>query len=348
MKKDWRSTLLPVDSTIGDLIESLDKNQFRIVLIVDAQNRLMGTVTDGDIRRALLRDESMSSPSSVAMEKNPTTIGKEASAQYVLQLIRKKELMHLPVVDDQGKVIDLKTARELLIKERQPNPVLLMAGGLGKRLRPLTNFTPKPLLRVGEKPILQTTLERLIDDGFERFFISVNYRAEQVQAFFGDGSDWGIQINYLEESEPLGTAGAISLLKKEDITQPLLVMNADLLTKLDYKDLLNFHQSQGATATLCVRSHEFQIPYGVVHSDLNQVVRIEEKPSQNFFVNAGIYVFEPSVLTDTVFTPPCDMPTVLNQLVDQGAKVGMFPIHEYWIDVGSLKDLERAQFDVHE
>ena len=178
--------------------------------------------------------------------------------------------------------------------------------------------------------------------------MSVNYRAEQVQAFFGDGSDWGIQISYLEEPEPLGTAGAISLLKKEEITDPLLVMNGDLLTKLDYRDLLNFHRSQGATATLCVRSHEFQIPYGVVHSDLNRVVRIEEKPSQNFFVNAGIYVFDPSVLTDPVFTAPCDMPTVLNQLVDQGAKVGMFPIHEYWIDVGSLKDLERAQFDVHE
>ncbi len=347
MKKDWRSTLLPIDSTLGDLIESLDKNQFRIVLIVDQENKLKGTVTDGDIRRALLRGESMTSPSSVAMEKNPTTLGQDASAQYAVQLIRKKGVMHLPVLDDQQQIIGLKTARELLIKEQRPNPVLLMAGGFGKRLRPLTENTPKPLLRVGEKPILQITLERLIDDGFERFYISVNYLAEQVRQFFGDGSDWGVRIDYLEESEPLGTAGAITLLNKEEITDSLVMMNGDLLTKIDFSELLSFHRSLDSSVTLCVRDHEFQIPYGVVHSDGNLVDRIEEKPSQKCYVNAGIYVFEPEVLSSSFFNPPCDMPTVLNKLVSQGKKVGMFPIYEYWIDVGSLKDFERAQFDVH-
>ena len=189
-------------------------------------------------------------------------------------------------------------------------------------------------------------MERLIDEGFERFFISVNYLAEQVQQYFCDGSRWGVQIDYLEEPEPLGTAGAISLLNREEITDPLLVMNGDLLTKVDFSDLLNFHRSQKSSATLCVRDHEFQIPYGVVHSDGSRITRIEEKPSQIHHVNAGIYVFEPEVLSDKAFCPPCDMPSVLNQLVSCGQKVGMFPIHEYWIDIGSLKDFERAQFEI--
>ena len=346
MKNDWRSPLLPIDSTLGDLIESLDKNQYRIVLIVDQENKLKGTVTDGDIRRALLRGESMSSPSSVAMEKNPTTLGQDASAQYAVQVIRKKSVMHLPVLDDRKQVIGLKTARELLIKKQRPNPVLLMAGGFGKRLLPLTQDTPKPLLRVGEKPILQTTLERLIDDGFERFFISVSYLAEQVQNYFGDGSEWGVQIDYLEEPKPLGTAGAISLLNRGEITDPLLVMNGDLLTKVDFSDLLKFHRNQNSSATLCVRDHEFQIPYGVVHSNGSRITQIEEKPSQKYHVNAGIYIFEPEVLSDTAFCPPCDMPTVLNKLVSCGRNVGMFPIHEYWIDIGSLKDFERARSEI--
>ncbi len=347
MAKDWQLTLLPTETNIGDVIQCLDENKYRIVLIVDEEKRLIGTITDGDVRRALLRGESTSSSSSVAIERNPTVITEEVSTQHAVQLMRRKGLMHLPVVNDRLRVIGLKTAQDLIIKKQRPNPVLLMAGGFGRRLRPLTDSIPKPLLKVGEKPILQTTLERLVEEGFENFFISVNYLADQVQEFFGDGSHWGIHIEYLKESEPLGTAGAVSMLDKSKINNPLLVMNGDLLTKVDFSELLDFHRSHSFDATICVREHEFQIPYGVVHGDLEQMVRIEEKPSQRVFVNAGIYVIEPGVLSTTLFTPPCDMPSVLNSLSSSGKSVGMFPIHEYWIDVGSLKDFERAQFDVH-
>jgi NDP-sugar pyrophosphorylase family protein len=262
--------------------------------------------------------------------------------------MRRKGLMHLPVIDQSQRLVGLRTAQDLLIKEQRLNPVLLMAGGLGKRLRPLTKNTPKPLLKVGQNPILQTTLEKLIDDGFFHFFISVNYLGEQVREFFGDGSQWGIQIEYLQESEPLGTAGAISLLDKTRITEPLLVMNGDLLTKVNFGELLDFHNLHHSMATLCVREHEFKIPYGVVSGFESEMSRIEEKPAKKVFVNAGIYVLESKLLDGPIFSGPCDMPTVLNQIVDEGEKVTMFPIHEYWIDVGNIQDFERAQFDVND
>lgn len=346
MKEKWTSALLSVESTLGDAVQALNTNDHRIVLLIDREERLKGTITDGDIRRALLRGQSMSSPSRNAMEACPSTIDDDATPQLAVQIMRRKGLMHLPVIDQAKRLVGLRTAQDLLMKEQRLNPVLLMAGGLGKRLRPLTENTPKPLLKVGQNPILQTTLEKLIDDGFFHFFISVNYLGEQVREFFGDGSQWGVQIEYLQESEPLGTAGAISLLDQTRITEPLLVMNGDLLTKVNFGELLDFHNLHHALATLCVREHEFKIPYGVVSGFESEMSRIEEKPAQKVFVNAGIYVLEPKLLDGQFFSGRCDMPTVLNRIVDEGEKVTMFPIHEYWIDVGNIQDFERAQFDV--
>ena len=346
MKEKWTSALLSVESTLGDAVQALNTNDHRIVLLIDREERLKGTITDGDIRRALLRGQSMSSPSRDAMEASPITIHNDTTPQLAVQIMRRKGLMHLPVIDQAKRLVGLRTAQDLLMKEQRLNPVLLMAGGLGKRLRPLTENTPKPLLKVGQNPILQTTLEKLIDDGFFYFFISVNYLGEQVREFFGDGSQWGVQIEYLQESEPLGTAGAISLLDQTRITEPLLVMNGDLLTKVNFGELLDFHNVHNALATLCVREHEFKIPFGVVSGFESEMSRIEEKPAKKVFVNAGIYVLEPKLLDGQFFSGRCDMPTVLNRIVVGGDKVTMFPIHEYWIDVGNIQDFERAQFDV--
>ncbi len=220
-----------------------------------------------------------------------------------------------------------------------------MAGGFGKRLYPLTREVPKPLLPVGEKPILQTILEQLAEGGFSQFFLAVHYRSEQVRAHFGDGSKWGVRIEYLEERQPLGTAGALSLLDQTMIDAPLLMMNGDLLTRLDFGQLVDFHGEHGGLATMCVREYDFQIPYGVVHGDGDQVTDIIEKPVQKFFVNAGIYILEPELLGQCRPDEAIDMPDLLRQVVNDGRKVSMFPIHEYWLDIGRMEEYERAQVE---
>jgi NDP-sugar pyrophosphorylase family protein len=317
----------------------------RIVLVVDKENRLLGTITDGDIRRALMAGSAMSSLATSVMQKNPIAVNQGDSRRKALQIMREKDLLHLPVLDAKGVVVGLETVRDLLFKEQRPNPVLLMAGGLGKRLYPLTREVPKPLLPVGEKPILQTILEQLAEGGFSQFFLAVHYRSEQVRAHFGDGSKWGVRIEYLEERQPLGTAGALSLLDQTMIDAPLLMMNGDLLTRLDFGQLVDFHGEHGGLATMCVREYDFQIPYGVVHGDGDQVTDIIEKPVQKFFVNAGIYILEPELLGQCRPDEAIDMPDLLRQVVNDGRKVSMFPIHEYWLDIGRMEEYERAQVE---
>jgi len=288
---------------------------------------------------------AMSSLATSVMQKNPIAVNQGDSRRKALQIMREKDLLHLPVLDAKGVVVGLETVRDLLFKEQRPNPVLLMAGGFGKRLYPLTREVPKPLLPVGEKPILQTILEQLAEGGFSQFFLAVHYRSEQVRAHFGDGSNWGVRIEYLEERQPLGTAGALSLLDQTMIDAPLLMMNGDLLTRLDFGQLVDYHSEHGGLATMCVREYDFQIPYGVVHGDGDQVTDIIEKPVQKFFVNAGIYILEPELLGQCRPDEAIDMPDLLRQVVNDGRKVSMFPIHEYWLDIGRMEEYERAQVE---
>ena len=345
MSIDWTLALLEDDRTIQKAAELLTENSLRIVLVVDKENRLLGTITDGDIRRALMAGSAMSSLVTSVMQKNPIAVNQGDSRRKALQIMREKDLLCLPVLDPAGVVVGLETVRDLLFKEQRPNPVLLMAGGFGKRLYPLTREVPKPLLPVGEKPILQTILEQLAEGGFSQFFLALHYRAEQVRAHFGDGSKWGVRIEYLEERQPLGTAGALSLLDQTMIDAPLLMMNGDLLTRLDFGQLVDFHGEHGGLATMCVREYDFQIPYGVVHGDGDQVTDIIEKPVQKFFVNAGIYVLEPDLLGQCRPDEAIDMPDLLRQVVSDGCKVSMFPIHEYWLDIGRIEEYERAQVE---
>ena len=345
MSRHWRKALLDCGADVTTAAEVLTSSSMRIVLVVDKENRLLGTITDGDIRRALMAGSAMSSLATSVMQKNPIAVNQGDSGRKALQIMREKDLLHLPVLDAKGVVVGLETVRDLLFKEQRPNPVLLMAGGFGKRLYPLTREVPKPLLPVGEKPILQTILEQLAEGGFSQFFLAVHYRAEQVRAHFGDGSKWGVRIEYLEERQPLGTAGALSLLDQTMIDAPLLMMNGDLLTRLDFGQLVDYHGEHGGLATMCVRECDFQIPYGVVHSDGDQVTDIIEKPVQKFFVNAGIYILEPELLRQCRPDEAIDMPDLLRQVVNDGRKVSMFPIHEYWLDIGRMEEYERAQVE---
>ena len=345
MSVDWTSALLEDDQTIQKAAELLTENSLRIVLVVDQENRLMGTITDGDIRRALMAGSAMSSPATSVMQKSPIAVTQGEPQRKALQIMREKDLLCLPVLDPAGVVVGLETVRGLLFEEQRPNPVLLMAGGFGRRLHPLTHDVPKPLLPIGETPILQTILEQLTEGGFSQFFLAVHYRSEQIRAHFGDGSKWGVRIKYLEERQPLGTAGALSLLDRTMIDAPLLMMNGDLLTRLDFGQLVDYHSEHGGLATICVREYDFQIPYGVVRGDGDQVTDITEKPVQKFFINAGIYVLEPGLLGQCRPDEAIDMPNLLRQAVHDGHRVSMFPIHEYWLDIGRMEEYQQAQIE---
>lgn len=340
----WRAVLMGPDTPAIDAVRIIDTTRLQIALVVDEAGRLLGTVTDGDVRRAILAGTALTSPVSAIMFKKPTTAPPEADRETLLGLMQAKVLRQIPIVDGQGRVVGLESMMDLLARQALPNAVVLMAGGRGQRLRPLTDLCPKPLLRIGDKPILEIILENFIAQGFRTFFISINYMAEKVVEHFGDGSRFGVSITYLREDEPLGTAGALTLLP-ETPELPFLVMNGDLLTKVNFAHLLDFHTGQNAEATMCVRPYTAQIPYGVVHVEDHTLVRIEEKPSQTVFVNAGIYALSPSALPLITRGEAFDMPMLFESLMAQGRRALVFPVREYWIDIGRVGDYEQAQTD---
>ncbi|GAG01810.1 unnamed protein product, partial [marine sediment metagenome] len=269
------------DTPILKVIRVLDDTALQIVLVADGEGRLRGTVTDGDVRRAVLDRVPLEGPVEPIMFTAPTTASVHDDREAVLNTMRRKELRQVPVVDDQGRIVDLLVLMDLIRPQPRDNPVVVMAGGLGTRLRPLTDDRPKPLLDVGGRPILETILQNFISFGFSRFYLSVNYNANQIEEHFGDGSDRGVRIDYLREDERLGTAGSLSLMPRGDERQadgPVLVINGDVLTKVNFQHLLDFHEDHGAAATMCVRPYRFQVPYGVVDVDDDLVRAISEKP----------------------------------------------------------------------
>ena len=337
----WKEVLTPLQTSIKEAIRVLDQSSRQIVLVVDENQRLLGTVTDGDIRRGILKGVSLNDPVAQIMNPEPTVARADEGRDVILAAMQRKQLHHIPVVDENRRVIGLETLDELIQSRRRPNRVVLMAGGIGSRLRPLTDDCPKPMLKVGNKPLLETILENFIEYGFREFSISVNYMADVVKSYFGDGSRWGVEISYLQEDQKLGTAGALSLLDDKP-RESMLVMNGDLLTKVNFSQLLDFHASHRALGTMCVREYDFQVPYGVVKIDGHRIVGIDEKPIQRFFVNAGIYVLEPAALD---LIPPntyFDMPTLFEKIIAGGNETAVFPIREYWLDIGQLADYDRA------
>lgn len=338
--KDWRESLVLPSGTIREAIKKMDVHGTQIALVVDDKGLLLGTVTDGDVRRALLSGVPLDSTIAGVMNSHPTVANKGQSRRSILALMRNKTLFQMPVVDQHGVVVGLEELKTLLGKPRN-NWVLLMAGGLGARLRPLTDSCPKPMLHVGGKPILETILDNFIEQGFRRFYVSVNFMAEKIIEHFGDGSEWGVTIFYLRETDRLGTAGALSLIP-EPPTEPILVMNGDLLTQVNFNHLLDFHNEHESVATMAVREYEFQVPYGVVNLDSPRILRIDEKPTHHFFINAGIYVLKPEVIDIVPKNTRFDMTTLFDQLLEQKKPTAAFPIQESWLDVGRIDDFERA------
>lgn len=339
--KDWRDMVVTTNTTIIETMKNIDQTSSQIALVVDENGKLKGTVTDGDIRRGILRGISLKESITRIMNENPITIQQGTPKQSIRNKFQKKKLRQIPVVDRGNHIIDILFSDTLLDTIAYDNWVVLMAGGLGTRLRPLTEHVPKPMLTVGSKPILQTILENFIDHGFHQFYFSVNYKKELIKNHFGNGLEWGISIEYLDESLRLGTAGALSLFKEKP-SKPIIVMNGDILTKVNFQQLLEFHESNGSMATMCVREFEYQVPYGVVRTDGAQLCSIDEKPIEKYFVNAGIYVINPEVLEFIPNNAYFDMPTLFNQLIAQEKKTTVFPIREYWMDIGRINDFERA------
>lgn len=337
----WQKICVSPGSSIRQAIEVMDAGSMQIVLVADAANRLLGTVTDGDIRRGILRGLGVDDPVDSVMNRESTVARVGDDQEQMLAIMRLKHLHQLPVLDQDNSIVGLQTLDELVQLPRRENVVVLMAGGLGSRLRPLTDDCPKPMLQVGNKPLLETILCNFVEHGFRKFLVSVNYMADKVVAHFGNGAKWGVEIEYLHETQRLGTAGALGLIRERS-ELPMIVMNGDILTKVNFQQLLDFHVSHKAKATMCVREYDFQVPYGVVKLNHHRIVGIDEKPVQRFFVNAGIYVLNPDVLEVIPRNSFFDMPTLFENVAASGNETAAFPIREYWLDIGQMADYDRA------
>ncbi len=344
--QNWKKTAISPETSIRETIRIIDRTALQIALVVDPDDKLLGTVTDGDIRRGIIKGVSLDAPVKQIYYVSPLTASIDDDPETMHRIMKDQYINQLPVLDNDGRVVQLKILKDILAEKKQNNPVVLMAGGLGTRLRPLTESCPKPLLKIGGTPVLETILEGFIDNGFTNFYISVNYKADMIEDYFEDGAKWGVHIEYLREDKRLGTAGSIKLLPEKP-SIPFIVMNGDLLTKVNFRHLLEFHVNNhklgNSLATMCVREYTIQIPYGVIKKRGNRLIRLDEKPVQRFFVNGGIYVFQPEVIDLIPDDQYFDMTDLFEKIMDGDYKTTIFQIREYWMDIGHKRDFEIAE-----
>ena len=338
----WRKTLLASDANIQDAIRNLDNSSLQIILVIDSKESLIGTITDGDIRRGLLRGLDVSSPIDSIVHREPLIVPSGVSRDTILELMKANLINALPIVDENRRVIGLHLLNEILTVPQRPYQMIIMAGGKGTRLRPHTENCPKPLLPVRGKPMLEHIIEKAKGEGFHHFVLAIHYLGHMIEEYFGDGSRWQVQIDYLQEESPLGTAGAMSLLSSRPEVA-FLVSNGDVLTDIHYGELLDFHNRHQASATMAVRLHEWQNPFGVVNTQGVDIVGFEETPVVRSHVNAGIYALSPNVLEMLQKEQYCDMPTLFSRLQERGNRAIVYPMHEPWLDVGRIEEFDRAQ-----
>ena len=345
--KNIKNIKLKQNATIKEALGIIDSGAMQIALVVDDNDKLLGTLTDGDIRRGILRGLDLDSSIETIVCKEPAIAKISSTKEEILKIALSKKLHQIPIVDDNGIVLDLKEIEELVEPKIKTNRVILMVGGLGTRLRPLTQDTPKPMLKVGNKPILQTIVEKFAEYGFVNITMCVNFNASIIRDYFGDGREFGVNIDYVLEEKRMGTAGALSLLKERP-SEPFFVMNGDLLTNVNFEHILNYHMLNKATATMCVREYDYEVPYGVVKMNDNKITAIAEKPVQKFFVSAGIYMLSPEILDLIPKNEFYDMPTLFEKLIKLSKNVISFPIREYWLDIGRMEEYQRANEEYKE
>lgn len=339
-----QDVLVEPESSVRDALARLDRAGTGVLLVADAERRLLGLLTDGDLRRAVLSGRGMGAPCVQFATRTPLVVGPEASDDDALALMdrgRDFVINHLPVVNPDGGIVGLLLRSDLVTTVRPPMAAVIMAGGYGMRLRPLTDRTPKPMLPVGDRPLLELTIARLRAAGVRHVSIATHYLADCITRHFGDGSAFGVEVTYLAEERPLGTAGALRALR--ETTDTFVVLNGDVLTGVPFERMLAFHREHHADMTVGVRDHTVEVPYGVVDCDDVRVLGVREKPTEHFLVNAGVYVMEPSVPRMLPDDMRIDMPELIQRLLDAGRTVVSFPIVEYWLDIGRPADYERAQ-----
>jgi len=353
MPRPVSNVFVSPDSSLQDCIRVIDRGGKAIAVVVDGQDRLLGTVTDGDVRRAILAGIGLEKAVRELLDRKagsrypkPLTASVGTGRGELLRIMREAVIHQLPIIDEDGRVVDLVTLDDLMPEQARPMQAVVMAGGLGMRLRPLTEDVPKTMLPLGDRPLMERIIGQLRDAGIRRVNVSTYYKPEQIQNHFGDGSGFGVHIEYVCEDRPLGTAGALGLMDEFD--QPLLVINSDIVTRVDFRAMHAFHREHAADLTVAVGQYDLQVPYGVIECEGEKVRQVQEKPLLKFFVNAGIYLLEPSVHQ---FVPPgerLDMTDLIGRLIQEGRSVVAFPIVEYWLDVGRPDDYERAQADLRE
>lgn len=338
--------LVPPDLPIINVVDALNAAHKRIILVADPDRRLLGVVTDSNIRRAILARVDFQRPVAEIMITNPATVTTAASDEQILALMESSTLFQIPVVDEAGRVVDVRFIEEVLrhTHEREPKTAVVMAGGLGQRLRPLTDSTPKPLLHIGDRPILFTLLDQLIAAGFDRVWITLNYLGDRIREAVSAEQRYAEVVGFVEETERLGTAGALTLLPEAPST-PLLVTNGDLLMKVALDEMMRFHAHERNAVTVALKEERYVIPYGVAKLDGTRVTSLEEKPEIGFHINTGVYVLEPDLLQGLPAGQALDMPDLIRGALARGRRVGCFPVHEYWQDIGQPAQLERARVD---
>lgn len=347
--KDWKKVLIGHEASLIEVMRTLDEVALQIVVVVDNEGHLLGTVTDGDIRRGILVGETLDASVNRVMNVSPIVALVSEDRDEIISTMQARELHHIPLLDADNRVVGLFTLEEALRRPNIDNWAIVMAGGVGSRLYPLTEHSPKPLLNVGERPILETIVAHLKRSGFANIMLSVNYKADMIRDFFGNGNAFGVNIEYISEEEPLGTAGALGLIDKghPSLNQSFLLMNGDVLTDMDFSRIINFNETEDAFATLCVREYFNEIPFGVVRLENHKLLALEEKPIQTFYINAGVYALSPRVLDYIEPNRRCDITDVFSRALVDNRSIAAYPITEYWRDVGTHEEFNQAQQDYH-
>jgi dTDP-glucose pyrophosphorylase len=339
--ENWRQVLLPPTATIQEVVRNLNQVAIQIVLVTNPEGVLLGTISDGDVRRGLLKGLALDSPVDTIMHRTPLVVPESINTALVLELMRVNKIHQIPIVDKNNRVVGLHLWDQVTAIPQRTNLMVIMAGGKGTRLRPYTETCPKPMLTVGGKPMLEHIIERARAEGFNRFVLAVHYLGHMIEDYFGAGEKLDVEITYLREKAPLGTAGALSLLSSPP-EEPFIVTNGDVLTDIRYGDLLHFHHQHQAMATMAVRAHEWQHPFGVVQTQGLRIIGFQEKPIARSYINAGVYALNPEALACLSPDQLCDMPTLFEKLRSQGNLAIANPMHEPWLDVGRPDDLNLA------
>lgn len=339
---DWRRAVVDAQSTLAETLEVIMNSGYQIALIVGENDKLVGVVTDGDVRRALLRGVELEAVITIVMNKTPFVVDDKLGDREAGDLMSINHFLHIPIVNDRGAVVGLHVAEHLFVATEFKEAFVIMAGGKGSRLMPLTANTPKPMLKLNDKPILEHVINKARKSGFRKFYISVNYLAETITDYFGDGDKFGVSINYIKEERPLGTAGALHYIPEIAKDSNIVVTNCDVITDVCYGELLSYANVHSVDGLMAVRMQELRNPFGVVKTKNNKLVALEEKPTYKHQVNAGIYVLGPKMLSSLKENEYCDMTDLFAAGIEESLNMEVFPLHESWIDVGNPSDYKVA------